>query len=265
AALAALEAIPGQATTSATSALYPHLSARHDAYWFPAGDGAAWLALDVAGNDHPLSPIAMRDAALRELGRPDAELVSAQAGVLVVRRTSAPRDGLLTDDPAERSLGSVLRTHPELLPPEFYDFVSAAAPATALGPVRFGDSLELIGYELHRWPEVGLLGDSATLVTYWRATQPLAEDLRFALAATRQPDGALAGLQEDASPAPLWWPTSRWPTGRTMRLEMAAPRLRGIQALGVAVEDSAGERLPASSSGVPLWDGGFIAAVARVA
>jgi hypothetical protein len=37
-----------------------------------------------------------------------------------------------------------------------------------------------------------------------------------------------------------------------------------VQAVGVAVEDRTGRRLPATGAGVTLWDGATIAAVARL-
>jgi uncharacterized membrane protein len=260
-----LQGVPSAASVSATSGLYPHLSARHDAYWFPAIEGASWLALDVAGATHPLSPAAMRDAAIQQLSRPDMDLVSARDGLLILRRRGPPaRDGLLADDPAERTLGTVARDHPEVLGSDFLSFATTSGRMRPLGPIRFGDSLELAGYELQRWPEVGLLGSSANLATYWRVTAAIDDDLRFVLATTRTPDGALSGVREDAFAAPLWLPTSRWQPGQLMRLETSLGELRGIQAVGVAVEDRAGRRLPASGQGAVLWDGGAIAEVARV-
>jgi uncharacterized membrane protein len=263
-AVQAASAIPPDASMSATSGLYPHLSARHDAYWFPSTGGAGWLALDVAGSTHPLSPAAMHDAALIQLGRPDMELQEARDGALVIRRrTPAERDALLSDDPAERTLGAVLRRHPEALPPEFYGFALAQNAFKPIGPVRFGQSLELVAYSLERWPEVGLLGSSVKLVTYWRAREAMSQELRFALASSRTGDGALAGVTEDAAAAALWYPTTLWPPGRTIRLEMNLGQPRGIQAVGVAVKDTSGRRLPATGD-VDLWDGATIAAVARV-
>ncbi len=258
--LVALQAIPSEASVKATSALYPHLSARHDAYWFPARANADWLALDTAGGTHPLSPAEMRDATINALSRPGTQLVEAREGVIVA--TIGSRDGLLSDDPADRSFGQVLRNHPEALPPEFYGFATMPGPVTPLGTVRFGSSLELVGYQLRRWPEVGLFGNAATLTTFWRAGDPIPEDLRFALATTRSSDGALSGLRHDAAAAPLWWPTSRWQPNQLMRLEMSLDRTAGIQALGVSVDDSQGRRLQAS--GGTLWDGGAIVAVARL-
>ncbi|HLY66132.1 MAG TPA: DUF2079 domain-containing protein, partial [Chloroflexota bacterium] len=261
--LARLSVIPAQASLSTTSDLYPHLSARHDAYWFPATAGADWLALDVAGGTHPLSPAAMRDATLRQLTRPDVEVETASSGLLVLhRQTGMPRDGLLTNDAAAKTIGDALREDPATLPAQFYAFATLPAPATTIGPVRFGP-LELIGYQLRRQPEVGLLGDSGTLTTFWRAAEPTDEDLRFALAATRASDGALSGFQEDAAAAPLWLPSSRWQPGKTMSMDMTLKQLHDVQALGVAVEDTQGKRLPASGPG-QLWEGGTIAAVVRL-
>lgn len=265
ASLAAIGVIPASDSVSATSALYPHVSARAEAYWFPSVYGAEWLALDVAGSTHPLSPTAMRSAALTQLSRPDMELVDADDGTLVMRRRSANQHGgLLSDDPAERALGDVLRAHPEALPRSFYAFALRAGPATPIGPVRFGRSLELVGYDMEQWHQVGLLGSSGTLVTYWRATQPLDQDLRFTLVTTRRSDGAVSGVTLDAAAAPLWYPTSVWRAGEQVRLEMPLGQLGDVGAAGVAVEDRSGRRLMASGPSVRTWEGGTVAAVARL-
>jgi uncharacterized membrane protein len=257
-----LAAIPPGAPVSATSALYPHLSARSEAYWFPSTGGANWLALDIAGNTHPLSPAGARAEALRWLARPDVELVTADDGLLVLhRQSSGARAGLLAADPAERTLGEVARHEPDVLPAGFYGFATAGGRATAIGPIRFGP-LALTGYELQRIPEVGLMGGSANLTTYWQAAEAMHQDLRFALATTRQPDGALVGYQEDAAAAPLWLPTSRWQAGQTIRLDMAVGQLHGVQALGIAVETRDGTRITPSGAET-VWEGGTIAQIVR--
>ena len=49
-----------------------------------------------------------------------------------------------------------------------------------------------------------------------------------------------------------------------MKLEMSLGQTGELQAVGVAVEDPSGHRLSASGAGVAVWEGGTIAAVARV-
>jgi len=261
--LASLNVIPPDASLSATSALYPHLSARSEAYWFPATLGAEWLALDTAGASHPLSQADMHEAALRLLSRPDVGLVQASHGVLIAQRQPARREGLLSTDSAERSIGQVLRHDSAALPAEFYDYVHLSGNPRALS-ISFGDRLQLSGYELHVWPQAGLLGGSALLETYWRATQPIPNDLRFALATTRTSDGALSGFLIDPSAAPLWYPTSRWQPGEGIRLEIPIEQLQGVQALGISVMDQLGNRLPASSASGAIWENGTIAEVTRL-
>src|SRR5581483_3138850 len=144
--------IPPSASISATSSLYPQLSARHDAYWFPSSERAGWPALDVAGNDHPLSAAEMRDAAISQLSHPRADLAAADDGLLLIR-DDGTREGLLSDEPADHTLGAVLKHDPAVLPASFYDFVriDRVPFGRETGPLRFGPSLTLVGCGLTEW------------------------------------------------------------------------------------------------------------------
>ncbi|HUZ77684.1 MAG TPA: hypothetical protein VMV93_08905, partial [Chloroflexota bacterium] len=135
--------------------------------------------------------------------------------------------------------------------------------ATRIGPVHFGTQLALLAYQLRRTPTVGLQGDSLTLDTYWQRLNPVAEQLRFTLATTRASDGALFGLQPNASGAALWYSPSAWPDGAVVHLEMSLDGAAGIRALGVAVVNAAGQRLPVSGLRA-IWADGTIAPVALV-
>ncbi|MGH2518368.1 MAG: DUF2079 domain-containing protein, partial [Chloroflexota bacterium] len=245
----ALRAVPAAAALSATSGIYPHLANRRAAFWFPAYTAAEWLAIDTVGTSHPLPYPAQRDAVTYLLESGQFRLVSARAGLLLLRRESVPTPGALPALPSAY-LDTILLTQ---LP----------AGAARIGPVHFGTQLALLAYRLRRTPIVGLQGDSLTLDTYWQRLNPVAEQLRFTLATTRASDGALLGLQPDASGAALWYPPTAWPAGALVHLEMPLDGAAGIRELGVAVMNAAGQRLPVSDLRA-TWAGGTIAPVALV-
>ena len=130
-------------------------------------------------------------------------------------------------------------------------------------PTKFGDSLEMVGYRISQWPEVGLGGGTGILETYWLSNQPQSEELRFSLATTRHSDGAIVGLQADAAPLAVWFQTSDWPIGKVARLSMPFDNFGRVQAVRVAVSHSDGTRLPIlrtlESSGRLLWENDTIA------
>ena len=241
AALAELAAIPPDAPLSASSALYPHLAERHRLYWFPAVQDAEWIALDVAAATHPLIAPEMKSSADVLLASPSWGLVDARDGLLLFRRGAQHQP----------------------LPDAFFGFARGGPNGDARA--RFGGSVELVGARLHRWPQVGLFGDAGVLETFWRTTAPVGDDLRFALATTRRSDGALVGLEPDVAPEPIWYPTSRWRPGEVVRMRMPVDRLGPLQAVGVAVLDPRGARLPVGGpADLVAWEGGTIARVTSV-
>ncbi len=100
--------------------------------------------------------------------------------------------------------------------PEFFDFVYADPPrdATAVD-VTFGDALQLVAFETAR--SYADREDEPLLTLYWRVLEPPAEDYLiavFLLDETGLPVGATLYQQ----PLTVWWPTSRWEPGETVRL-----------------------------------------------
>lgn len=233
---AALSAIPADVPVSATSAIYPHLADRRSLYWFPAVVDADLIAIDALGTSHPLTGPELHYVTQELLVGAEWGIESATDGLLLLRRGATERD----------------------LPPSFFDFPALPGGAARL---RFGDSVELLDWRVKRWPQPGLFGDALVLETHWRATAPIADDLRFALATARRSDGALVGFELDAAPGAIWLPPSRWPPGRPIRLEMRVDRAGGLAALGVAVVDSFGRRLPVEGE-APTWEDGTIARLA---
>ncbi|MBV8083342.1 MAG: DUF2079 domain-containing protein, partial [Chloroflexi bacterium] len=248
--LAELASVPSVAVLTASSGLYPHASNRRWAYWFPGSAPNAWVAVDVAGETHPLDASATRAAFGDLLASGRYRVAAATAGLLIL----APlQNGSLPLGVAD-------------LPPSFFDFTQLPALPTSarlLGPVGFGPSLQLLGYQLQRWPAAGLLGDEGELLSYWSMSGPLTADLHFALATTARADGALSGVHPDAAAAPLWYPTSSWRPGYVYQLSMTVNNLALVRALGVQVIDGAGRALPVDGP-VDIWQGGTIARIVNV-
>jgi uncharacterized membrane protein len=240
---AALAAVPPDAAVSATSGLHSHLADRVEAHWFPAGEDAPWLALDTLGTPHPLTPAELHFTASNLLRAGGYRLAAAADGLLLLlREAGAP--------PVD----------PDALPQAYYGSVRFADAGVAAPSFTFGDELALIEASLRRRPQVGLFGDAGVLELVWRPLRPVSRDHQFVLVTTRARDGAIVGFQFDVAAAARWHPTSRWRTDEVVRLEMPVDRLGGVGALGIAVVDPAGRRLPvAAADGGLVWEGSIAA------
>jgi uncharacterized membrane protein len=100
--------------------------------------------------------------------------------------------------------------------PEFLTF-AYAEPRTGATPVNatFGNSLELVAFETHRnYAD----REAEPLITlYWRVLSPLDEDYFIAIF-LMDDAGKPVGVTRYQQPLTVWWPTSRWEPGRTVRL-----------------------------------------------
>ncbi len=94
-------------------------------------------------------------------------------------------------------------------------------PGTRFGPpqpqhplrVRFGDAIELYGYDL--WPEAVQPGERLTLRLYWRAMRPVEQDYT-AFTQLLDSENRIVG-QHDRQLGGDLYPTSRWPVGEPVR------------------------------------------------
>ncbi|MDE3075518.1 MAG: DUF2079 domain-containing protein, partial [Chloroflexota bacterium] len=156
--LAGLPSIPADVPVSASSALYPHLSDRQAAYWFPGRTPSSWIALDVDGITHPLDAAQTHDVALGLLSDSKLELIAARAGLLVFRpagetadRASLAYGGLAGQAPIRKADEcahgpdtscpySTGVASPVVLPSVFFTFVRVPAMPAAASPetIRFG-------------------------------------------------------------------------------------------------------------------------------
>ena len=185
--------IPPDAAVVAQAELEPHISQRRQiSIWqgdFPADADFFWL--DVA---HP-----------KFVNRDDAQ--AKMLGVLVLDESlgiAAADDGYLL---LRRGAGRDL-------PPQFYDFLYADAARWQSAPemARFGDELSLVGVEPHTNREA-----EPQVTLYFRVLRQPAADyfLRlYLLDENDVPQGATIFRQ----PALVWLPTSKWETGKIIRV-----------------------------------------------
>ncbi len=243
-----LDGIPSTASVSATSAAYPHVASRAQAYWFPALQDATYVAIDAARSTDPIPPaeVAQRADDLRGSGQ--YGVAAAAPGFLLLQQ------GVV--DPE--------------IPADFYAFAMASpsdvAAATRLPAYRFGDHLVLDAYRTDLEPTQTIFGPSATVTTYWHVDAPTPDSTSFVFSVSRRSDGAMVGQFPDRAPEAVWYPTSRWPANQTVKLTIHLDRVRDLQAIGVAVVDpTTGQRLPLlSAPGAPTWENGTIARIARL-
>mgnify|MGYP005842074301 CR=1 FL=1 len=193
---ALLASIPPEAPVVTQAELAPQLARRP---WLriwqgPFDPNADYFFLDVT---HPafVNRKGAQEGLLSDMAQdPTVGLVAGEDGYLLLKK-GAPRQAVR---------------------PEFFTFVYAEAPSAAR-PVAatFGQALHLVAFETER-PSADREGEPL-LTLYWQVAAALPEDYLisvFLLDAAGQPVGATL-LQQ---PLTVWWPTSRWEVGRTVRL-----------------------------------------------
>ena len=205
--------IPPDASVSAQANLYPHIAHREHAYFFPAVNDAEYIWLDVTSPSFPIGVGELNSKIQFLLERGEYGVVKAQDGYLLLKRGAL---GWLD--------GAALAA--------FLTFARAGNPPAHTTAIRFGDALELVGYDadVHNVVTAGQL--PATVATYWRALQPPDADYAISFFFTR-PDGAIVGSYADATAALSWMPTRAWRPGEIIRVE--TPILAIGRDLGVLV------------------------------
>jgi len=203
--------IPAGASVSAQANLYPHIAHRPQAYLFPAVNDAEYILLDVTSSPFPLDVAALNAEIQFLLERGEYGVIAARDGYLLLRRGAS--HGLRDATWAA-----------------FLTFARDPQPPRFTTGVRFGDALELVGYDydVHNVVTAGQL--PATVATYWRALRPLEADYEVALFFTRS-DGAIVGDYTGGTATLAWYPTRAWRPGEIIRVEtpiLAIGRDRGV-------------------------------------
>jgi uncharacterized membrane protein len=189
--------IPAEAKLSAMDRLNPHVSGRETLYIFDRIDDADHILLDVTQDSWPLHPVALRDRVTDFLAN-GFGVVEAVDGYLLLAKN---RPDL-----------------PTTLPDGFYSFARVSNPDTFAPqfptPARFGDSLELLGYDLS-------LGDHEkflpVITLYWRALKPIDADLNLWPHIINRNGQLIDSPAEHPLVTTIWYPTSRWQPGEIIR------------------------------------------------
>jgi hypothetical protein len=242
--------IPPDAVVSTTPALHPHLSHRRVIYQFPitmsGADGGAgeadnsqYVLVDVSGVTD-MHPNDVRTAILDMLDSGRFGVVDATEGYLLLSSRAASGNAAWT------------------LPDAFFDFARAGEkrPQHPLD-IRFGDSLQLIGYDIEDDPK----WRQTRYRFYWQALAALPEDTTISVQMLTPWGAVVDDTAVRPMPALLWYPPARWKPGETVVSETVswhlprswAPVIEvtaegqklspSIQAPGGAALDSTGERV----------------------
>jgi uncharacterized membrane protein len=194
-----LKLIPPNASVSAQSNLYPHLSQREQAYFFPAVNDAEFIFLDVTSTSYPLTVKGLYLNTQHLLRSEEYGVRIAEDGYLLLERGMPP---LLSGE----------------LDDAFYTFIRPEpAPSHAL-QVRFGEGLELVGYDCETLNLVQAQHLVCTIRTCWRALRPLELNYQFPVFFTRA-DGAIVFAHDGGTPTSWWYPPYEWQAGEIVCME----------------------------------------------
>jgi len=186
-----IKMVPKDAVVSAQANLNPHLSQRETIYLWPRVEEAEYIFLDVASliNKDDIHSWIQKDL----LAGSEFGVVASQDGYILLRR-GWPNLGL-TDD--------------------FVSFARVENPSPQYPMIfNFGDSLQFLGYDvLH--DRVKLTQFRFSL--YWRALRKMDRDYFIALYLVDS-EGNVAGSSQYSQPTCVWYPTSQWEPGETVRV-----------------------------------------------
>lgn len=202
--------IPSEAVVSAPEHLAAHTSQRETIYLYPYLEGVDYLLLDTMPT---IAPIISRDFYSRVW-----ELVKEEGFGL-----EASKDGLLL---LKRGASY---TH---LSDDFYGAFRVDSPHIQypLG-VRFGDSLELLGFDLVPESNLNLY---VYLDLYLRLSKPVRRELRLFTFLADEEGEIIPGTDSEL-PAAIWYPTSKWSIGQVVKVQTPLWRVDEVERLSVAL------------------------------
>jgi len=203
--------IPPDASVSASTALYPHLSQRAGAYLFPTVHDADYVLVDV------LTPYPSGSGGAYErldglLTGGEYRLLAAEDGFVLLRRGPSAGQGV------PEGLLDVFRADNG---PASSPGVSPDAPLAS-----FSDgATEMLSARLVPSSEVGPRGPLATLETVWRVRRSVPERPRPALTVQFR-DGKQHTF--DDLPMLWWYPPEQWRIGELVKVDVPGLPLREV-------------------------------------
>lgn len=217
-----LSLIPPQAPVSAQSNLYPHLSHRQKAYFFPAVNDAEYVLLDMTSSAYPLTVQGLWLEAVQLLRSAQFGVLAAEDGYLLLKRSAPP-------------------SHSAEMPAAFYRFAYAGNEDVAHRmQVRFGDALELVGYDVTILNLVHAHELPAQIKTFWRPLLTPPVDYEFTLFFTRS-DGAIVYAYDQETATTIWLPPSQWQEGEIVSVETPALGVGRLHDVLVGVTEPGGD------------------------
>ncbi len=210
--------IPPDASISAQSKLYPHLSNRTVAYQFPDVNDAEYVFLDVTTGTWPIHPNDFKTQVQESLDVGEYGVLDGADGYILLRR------------------GLPNRT----LPDTFYDFARAdvANPQHPL-VVDFGDELRLLGFDLldasRREQVEDVRRGQMAVRLYWQALRPIERDLRLYPFFLNPEGEVIEDTEQRPLIAQLWYPPRQWQPGEIVVTETMPWQLGDEWSLAVGV------------------------------
>jgi uncharacterized membrane protein len=183
--------VPPAAVASFQATLFPHFSQRETAYFWPDPRPKDYIVLDVSDPTFWNSTSA-HEALQRQLDTdPEFGPIYANDGFLVLKK-GAPQ---------------------EPLPAEFYTFAKVDRPVIRYPmTIDFGDIVRFLGFTpiYDREEEV-------RYELYFQPLRPIDRNLTVSLYLV-DAAGKVVGGTDRTQPVLVWYPTSRWQTGETIRV-----------------------------------------------
>ena len=199
--------IPRDASVTASSALYPHLSQRAEAYLFPTIHDAEYVLVDVSASSYPIEPGGIYERLLELRTGGEYDLLAAEDGFILMKR------GYASEQP---------------MPEQFFDFARASNLPAGSPLASFHEgAIELLSAQLVPTGEIGPRGPLATLETVWRVHRPVPERPRPAMT-VRFLDGSVQVFHN--LPVMWWYPPEHWDRGELVRVDI--PGLTAHQVVG---------------------------------
>jgi len=183
--------IPADASVSAPQMLNPHLTHRRQITILPYDRSGDYYLIDILRNWPNDTPAGQQWLLDNIVHAPGYGIVDAADGLMLLRKGAPQRP----------------------VPPEFYDVFRVKAPQPQFSAsVDFGDAIRFLGFDINQRD-----GGPPTFDLYFQPRHPLKKDYFITLYLADQSYQPLGAIETTQS-ALLWFPTSRWQPGESVKI-----------------------------------------------